>query len=273
MGNPLFIFFDFLLLHGAYLAGKAEQIDKAFCVMMVVQVTCGKGSDGFVIQGIRGGGACLDDISLVKFEFHFAGYIFLSAFYESLDSLAQRGKPFSFIHDLCEFIAHIKLRSGGFTIQDQLFQLLMSFIKDGSAGSLVNAAGFHAYHTVFHDIHDADAVLAAQLVQLADDIGNLHFFTVDAGGGSFFKGHGYIFGFIGRFFRSGSQYEQMLIVRLIGRILQLQSFMADVPQVTVTAVAAVCREGKVNAVRLAVFDFGFTGIPGPLLISPGCDDL
>ena len=65
----------------------------------------------------------------------------------------------------------------------------------------------------------------------------------------------------------------MLIVRLVGRILQLQSFMADVPQVTVTAVAAVCGEGKVNAVRLAVFDFGFTGIHGPLLISPGCDDL
>ena len=41
------------MLHGAYLAGEAKQIDEAFRVMMIIQVTCGKGSDGFVVQGIR----------------------------------------------------------------------------------------------------------------------------------------------------------------------------------------------------------------------------
>ena len=41
---------------------------------------------------------------------------------------------------------------------------LMGFHQDGSAGSLIDAAGLHADNTVLHDIHDADAVLAAQLV-------------------------------------------------------------------------------------------------------------
>ena len=52
----------------------------------------------------------------------------------------------------------------------------------------------------------------------------------------------------------------MSVVGLVCGILQLQTFMADVPDVTVAAVAGICRERKVNAVSLAVFDFGFPGI-------------
>ena len=48
--------------------------------------------------------------------------------------------------------------------------------------------------------------------------------------------------------------------------------MADVPDVPVTAVGGVCGEGKMDAVCLAVFDFGFTGIHFPLVTSPGSDD-
>ena len=64
----------------------------------------------------------------------------------------------------------------------------------------------------------------------------------------------------------------MVIVGLIGRIFKLQSLMADVPQVTVAAVAGICGEGKVNAMSFAVFDFGLTGIQRPFVISPGGDD-
>ena len=49
--------------------------------------------------------------------------------------------------------------------------------------------------------------------------------------------------------------------------------MADVPQVTVTAVAAVCGEGKVNAVLLAVFNLILAGLHGPYIgHTPGSDD-
>ena len=65
----------------------------------------------------------------------------------------------------------------------------------------------------------------------------------------------------------------MIIVRLVGRIFQLKTFMADVPDVTVTAVRRICRERKVDAMSLAVFNLRFTGIHFPLVISPGSDDL
>ena len=65
----------------------------------------------------------------------------------------------------------------------------------------------------------------------------------------------------------------MSVVGLVCGILQLQTFMTDVPDVTVAAVAGICRERKVNAVSLAVFDFGFPGIHGPLIVSPCSNDL
>ena len=60
----------------------------------------------------------------------------------------------------------------------------------------------------------------------------------------------------------------MLEVRLICGILQLQSFMADVPDVPVAAVGGISGEGQMDTMCLAVFDFGFTGVHRPLVVSP-----
>ena len=105
----------------------------------------------------------------------------------------------------------------------------MRFHQDRSARSLIYAAGFHAYHAVFHDIYDTDAVLAAQTVQLADNVGHFHRFSVDGCGDAFLKSHGDVFRFIRGFFRRYAQYQHVVVVRLIGRILQFQTFMTDVP--------------------------------------------
>ena len=84
--------------------------------------------------------------------------------YESLYSLAERCEPFSFIYDAGKFAAHVFLYGVGVAVKDKLFQLLMRLHEDGSARGLIDTAGFHADHTVFYDIYDADAVLTAQLV-------------------------------------------------------------------------------------------------------------
>ena len=65
----------------------------------------------------------------------------------------------------------------------------------------------------------------------------------------------------------------MLVVGLVAGILQLQTFVADVPDVTVTAVGRIGGERKVNAMSLAILDLGFTGVHVPLVASPGSDDL
>ena len=149
----------------------------------------------------------------------------------------------------------------------------MSLHEDRASGSLVNAAGFHTHHAVFHNINNADTMLSAKLVEGGNDFGYLHFLTIDGGGNTLLKSHGYIFSFVRSLFGSGAQHQQMLEIRLVCRILQFQTFVADMPDIPIPAVGGIGRKRKVDSVGLAVFDFGFTGIHGPLVISPGSNDL
>ena len=66
-----------LQLHGTNLQGQTEQIDEAFCIVMVIQITGGEGSQVLIVQRVRRSGSRLDDVALVELEFHFTGYIFL----------------------------------------------------------------------------------------------------------------------------------------------------------------------------------------------------
>ncbi len=50
----------------------------------------------------------------------------------------------------------------------------------------------------------------------------------------------------------------MLVVGFVAGILQLQTFVADVPDVTVTAVGRIGGERKMDTMRFAVLDLGFT---------------
>ena len=112
-------------------------------------------------------------------------------------------------------------------------------------------------------------------VQLCDDLGNLHSFAVQSLRNAVFKSHGDVSASLSGAFSGVTPNTSMLsIVRLIGRILQLQTFVADVPEVPVTAVAVAVIEGKVDAVFLAVFDLVFTGLHCPDVgHTPGSDDL
>lgn len=101
----------FLHLHGAYLEGQAKEIDKAFRVVVVVQITGGEGGNALVIQGVRRCGSGLDNIAFVKLEFHFARDIFLGLFNESLLGLPQRSEPFAFVYQAGETAAHLFFRA------------------------------------------------------------------------------------------------------------------------------------------------------------------
>ena len=109
--------------------------------------------------------------------------------------------------------------------------------------------------------------------ELADDVGDFHGLAVQGLGNALLEGDGDVSDLIGSLHGSLAQDEEMVIVGSHCGILELEAFMADVPQVAVAAVAAVCREGQVNAVCLAVCDLGFTGIHVPLGASPCSDNV
>ena len=103
------IFTLLLKLHGTNLAGETEQVDKAFCIVVIVQVTGCEGCDALIVQRVRGSSTGFDDIALVEFEFYFTGYVLLGGFDECLHCFAKRCKPFPFVYDLCKLVAEILL--------------------------------------------------------------------------------------------------------------------------------------------------------------------
>ena len=53
----------------------------------------------------------------------------------------------------------------GHFVKAKRFEIIVREIENGAAGRLVNAAAFHTDEPVFHDVEDADAVFAAELVE------------------------------------------------------------------------------------------------------------
>lgn len=98
-----------LHLHGADFAGQAEEVDEALRVVVVVKVAGGEGGDALVVERVRGGGACLDDVALVELELHFAGHIPLCGLDKRLQRLAKRGEPLALVDHLREFVAEVSL--------------------------------------------------------------------------------------------------------------------------------------------------------------------
>ena len=133
---------------------------------MIIHITGCEGCQRLVVQAVWRSGTGFDDVAFVQFEFYFAGYIFLCGFYESLDRFTQWCEPFSFVYNLCELAAQFFLGFHGFTIQDQFFQLIVSFHQDSSTRGFVYTTRFHTNDTVFYDIDDTDTRYRQRYVDL-----------------------------------------------------------------------------------------------------------
>ncbi len=150
----------------------------------------------------------------------------------------------------------------------------MGLIEDCAAGRLVHAAALHADDAVLDDVDDADAVLAAELVAGADDVGELHLLTVHRNRDALLKVDRDVGLPVRCLLRRGGQNQQVVVVGLERRILELKALVGDVPDVAVTAVGVVLgAEGKVDAMSLCIGDLGLAGVELPEGVAPCGDDL
>ena len=95
----------------------------------------------------------------------------------------------------------------------------------------------------------ARPLIGKKLVEIARKEGATAICHGATGGrNTFLEGHGHILALLRSFFRGDAEYQQVIVVRLTGRILELKTLVADMPDVAVTAVAGVCGERKMNAV-------------------------
>ena len=153
-----------------------------------------------------------------------------------------------------------------FLIQSDGLQNIDGLVQDGTAGGLVHAAALHAHQAVLHDIQQADAVLAAQLVQVFHQLHSAHLLAVHGGGDALFKVDGHIGGLIGSLLGADAQLQEagLVVLRLVGGAFQIQTLVAQVPQVLVLGIVGLAVDLQGDVVSLGVIDLLVTALDVPL---------
>src|SRR5258708_5394125 len=105
--------------------------------------------------------------ALVQLQAHVAGDVALGVFEEALQPSSQVVKPVAGIDQLRITTAQKFLELNHFPAMDQSFQVAMTGEQNRRAGRLVEFSTFDGEEAVFDDITAADAVFAAQSVQLS----------------------------------------------------------------------------------------------------------
>ena len=161
---------------------------------------------------------------------------------------------------------------GSLLVEGEHFQLLVGKVENRAARGLIDAVVLHADEPVFHNIENADAVLAAQLVELRDDLRNLHLFSVDRNGHARLKVDGNLGRNVGRLIGRDAHFQELRLVeiRLVCRVFEVETLVAQVPEVLVLGVVGLSGNLQRHIVCLGVVDFLVSGLDAPL--SPRRDD-
>ena len=151
--------------------------------------------------------------------------------------------------------------------------MLVSEVQNGSARRLVNTAVLHAHQTVLNDVDNANAVLAAQLVELLDNLRNLHLLAINGNGNACFKIDGHIRRLVGCLHGRHAHLKEafFFVLRLVRRIFQVKTLVGQMPQVLVLGIVGLARNLQRNIMRFGVIDLFVAGLDIPL--APRSDNL
>ena len=157
-------------------------------------------------------------------------------------------------------------------VQSDGLQNIDGLVQDSTAGSLVHAAALHAHQTVLDDVQQADAVLAADLVQVLDQLDSAHLLAVNGSGDALLEVEGDVGRGVGCLLGGNAQLEEagLVVLRLVGGVLQIEALVAQVPQVLILGVVGLTVDLQGDVVCLGVVDLLVTALDVPL--TPRSDD-
>ena len=156
-------------------------------------------------------------------------------------------------------------------VERDLLERLVRRVKDCAAGRLVHAAAFHSDKAVFNHIDDTDAVFAAQVVELFDNLRRGHLLAVHRDRHALFKADRDIRRRVGGLLRRNAHLQDLVVIRLVGGVLQIKPFVGQVPQVFVLGIVRFAADLQRNVVLLGVCDFLFAAVQLPE--TPRRDDI
>ncbi len=238
--------------------------------MLVVNFVSTECSELFAVKCVVGLACNWSCVALVELHLNCTSYLLLSYINECGDCFANWSEPKAVVYELCELLSNDVLVLHCVSVEDESFEVFVSSVQDCSAWSLVNASGLHADKTVLDDIDCADAVLAAELVELVEEANCVHLLAVETNWNTFFEIDVYICNFVWSIFWLAAENVDVLKV-LVPRVLEVAAFVADVPDILVSGVNFLYCLMNRNVMSLCILDQILSGLEVPA--SPRSDDL
>ena len=151
-------------------------------------------------------------------------------------------------------------------VQRDGLQHVDGLVQNGTARGLIDAAALHADQTVLDDVQQADAVLAADLVQVLDQLDCAHLLAVHCGGDALLEVEGDVGRGVGSLLGADAQLEEagLVVLGLVCGALQIQTLVAQMPQVLVLGVVGLTVDLQRDVVCLCVVDLFITALDIPL---------
>jgi len=142
----------------------------------------------------------------------------------------------------------------GVTVDAEQFELAMRRIHQGTAGCFIDTARLHANQAVFNQIDNTDPVGAADFVQALQKLDRSQRYAVDFDRDAFFKFDFDISRLVRGVFRGDTQFENLLILRFIGRAFEVHALMAQVPEVLVHRIIIGLGDRNRDAAFVGIID-------------------
>src|SRR5438552_1304392 len=260
---------SFSLCFGTHGYGQRKQIDKTFGVLGVVPAHGEAGQIGAVKRERRN---TLGDVerAFPQFQADGAGDALLRNTEKSIERFAERRKPQAVVDKFRVAQRERLLEMRGFAVDGEALELLMRFDEQRSAGSLIGAARFHPDKAILDEIGAAYPVLRGNFIQRVEQFDGPKFRVIHGNRCAGFKSDFDFFGLGRSFFRGNDPLPHRFVGR-VRRIFEFAAFVAEMPNVSVSAVNVFLALLDRNVVFLRIGDGVFTGIDVPL--APRRDDL
>ena len=179
--------------------------------------------------------------------------------------------PLAVVDELAVGYRELLLLVHGHLVEAERLEVLVRGVEYRAARGLVDAAALHADEAVLDYVEQADAVRAAQLVELEDDVLRAHLDAVERHGRALVELERDVGGLVGGVERGDAHLEEalLLVERLVARVLEVEALVAQMPEVLVLGVVRLAVNLQRHVVRLGELYLLLPGLDAPL--APGGD--
>ena len=203
-------------------------------------------------------------VALKELQTDGTGHELLGIGHKGVERVLERAVPLAVIHGGGPILLELNLGLEQVALNADVLKRLVGGDKRQGAGNLIALTALEAHQTILNKVETAKAVVARNLVEGDDDLGEFHLLAVDGDGLAGLKlnlgirrGIGRVLGILG--------HNPGVVERLVPGILQVAALNGTTPQVVVDGIGVVVGTlGNRHVVGVSIGDLVGTALQIPL---------